>query len=147
PLWVKRRDQWQWWSAIRSTLAGKVGLVAVRAPSSLMAPYQSGAFERDAIVPNANGSIFFEGPPLQPEPVPYTRSAVQIVADDPVAIGDTTIKIRVNTGGPNLYGIRFSYEHALYETGIGDGPVGAVWELPITPSARAAIPDGAVLNT
>ncbi|MBD9372116.1 hypothetical protein IB238_05660 [Rhizobium sp. ARZ01] len=146
PMRVKNRAQWQWWSAIRSTLAGKAGLVAVRAPSTLMAPYASGEFESDAIVPDASGVIFQEGPPLQPELLPYRKSPVSIVAHASAAIGATSIKIRVITGGENLYGIRFSYQHALYETGIGDAPVGNVWDLPITPSIRAPIPSGAALE-
>lgn len=137
---AKNREQWQWWEAISESLGGTSGLVIVPVPASLLAPYASGQFEKTILVPHSDGSPFNDGSL-------YSQSPVQIVVEKAAEIGDTKIKVRVVNARPSLFGIRFSYENALYKTGFGDDPVNGVWDLPISPMIRAPIPAGELLNT
>lgn len=137
---VKNREKWQWWSAIRSTLSGRAGLVIVRAPSGLIAPFASDGFEGEILTPHSDGSSFSDGSL-------YSQSPVSLQVEADAEIGATVLRVRLLEGKPSLFGIRFSYQHALYETGFGDDPSGAVWDLQISPSLVAPIAAGEILNT
>ena len=61
-------------------------------------------------------------------------------------IGATVIKLRIINADANLVGVRFSYNHALYETGPVISVDGDIWEVPISPTVREVIPHGADLE-
>lgn len=135
----RHRDQWQTWQAIRQHLSGRSGLIAVRVRSSLSAPYVSGAFEPMSDVEHDDDMLFDDD-------TPYTQGAISVVSDGVTPIGVSTIRLRRINAADDLVGVRFSYNHALYETGPVIAKAGNVWTVPISPSIRAEIPDGADLN-
>lgn len=132
---MRHRAQWKTWHAIRQALSGRAGLIAVRVRSSLSAPYLSGAFEPVLDVLHDDDTEFDDG-------TPYAQSAISIVSEGVTAMGATTIKLRIINAEANLVGVKFSYNHALYETGPVMAIDGNVWTVPISPSVRAAIPHG-----
>lgn len=134
-----RRQQWQTWQAIRQKLGGKSGLIAVPVRSSLSAPYVSGRFEPVVETEHDDDTLFDDD-------TPYTQGAISVVTDGVTAIGATSIRLRIINADANLVGVRFSYEHALYETGPFIDVDGDVWEVPISPAVRATIPSGAQLE-
>lgn len=134
-----RRQQWQTWQAIRQYLGGRAGLIAVRVRASLAAPYSSGAFEPSIETPHSDESLFSDD-------TPYVQGAISVVTEGVTAVGATQIKLRVINAASNLVGVRFSYQHALYETGPVIAVDGDLWTLPIWPSVRATIPAGADLE-
>lgn len=134
-----RQDQWRAWQAIRQKLAGRPGLIAVRVKSSLSAPYKSGAFEPVSSVLHDDGTSFDDGSP-------YSQSAISVVTDGITVIGSTQIRLRVINAANDMSGVRFSFQHALYETGPAIDVDGNVWTLPISPAVRSTIPPGADLD-
>lgn len=62
------------------------------------------------------------------------------------SLGDTSVVLTLGSGITDLSGVRFSYNHALYETGTATLTVGADWTLPIFPALRADIADNAALE-
>lgn len=135
----RSRDQWRTWQAIRQKLGGRSGLIAVPVRSGLSAPYASGAFEAAPKVSHSDGSTFSDG-------AMYAQSAISVKTVGATAIGATTIRMRIINAEQNLVGVRFSFNHALYETGPLLGIDGDVWELPISPTVRELIPDGSDLE-
>lgn len=129
----------RWWNAIRTTLGGKPGLAVVPVYSKDTAPYASGQKEPVILTSHSDGASFSDGSL-------YSQGAISIKSVGATAIGATSIKLRVTTGFPFLSGVRFSYQHALYETGFTGDPDGGVFESPIFPSVRAPIPAGADLE-
>jgi len=133
------KDQWRTWQALRTKLGGRGGLVAVRVPSALSAPYVSGLFEPAEETPHSDASPFSDGSE-------YDQGAVSIVSDGVTPIGATQVRLRIIKAASDLVGVRFSYNHALYETGPVLDVDGDVWTVPITPSVRELIPSGAALE-
>ncbi|AWM24978.1 Phage protein [Sinorhizobium fredii CCBAU 25509] len=134
-----RREVWQTWQAIRQKLGGRSGLIAVRVRSSLSAPYVSGQFE--PVIETEHG----DDSPFDDE-TPYTQGAISVVTDGVTAVGATSIRLRIINADANLVGTRFSYNHALYETGPVTEVDGDIWTVPISPSVRELIPAGADLE-
>lgn len=135
----RKREQWQTWQALRQKLGGRSGLVAVPIRASLSAPYASGAFEEMPEVPHSDASTFSDG-------TEYSQGAISVVTEGVTAIGATTIRMRIVNASESLVGSRFSYNHALYETGPVISVDGDVWEVPISPTVRELIPAGADLE-
>jgi hypothetical protein len=135
----KTREAWQTWQAIRQKLGGKSGLIAVRVRSSLSAPYVSGEFEPVIDTEHGDDTPFGDG-------TPYVQGAISVVTDGVTAVGATSIRLRIINADANLVGVRFSYEHALYETGPVTEIDGDIWTVPISPSVRALIPAGSDLE-
>ncbi|MDX0572183.1 hypothetical protein GOD68_18310 [Sinorhizobium medicae] len=135
----KKRAQWQTWNAIAQKLGGRPGLIAVRVRSSLSAPYVSGQFEPMIDTPHSDDSLFDDG-------TPYTQGAISVVTDGVTPVGATSIRLRIINADANLVGVRFSYNHALYETGPVTSIGGDIWTVPISPSVRELIPAGADLE-
>lgn len=135
----RSREAWQTWQAIRQNLGGRSGRIAVPVRSSLSAPYPSGAFEPMAETAHSDESLFDDD-------TPYVQGAISVVSDGVTSLGATVIRMRVINAAPNLVGVRFSYNHALYETGPAIGVSSGVWEVPISPPVRAVIPHGADLE-
>ncbi|MGM4936234.1 hypothetical protein [Rhizobium sp. 768_B6_N1_8] len=135
----KQRDQWNSWQAVRQKLGGRSGLVIVRVPSSLSAPYASGHFEASGSVPYDDDSDFDDD-------TEFEQSAISVVTDGTTPIGATTIRLRIINASANLAGVRFSFNHALYETGPAISIDGDVWTVPISPTVRELIPAGSDLE-
>lgn len=135
----RHREQWQAWSAIRQKLGGRPGLIAVRVRSSLSAPYVSGAFEPVIETEHDDDSLFDDDSP-------YVQGAISVVTDGVTALGATSIRLRIINADANLVGVRFSYNHALYETGPVTEVDGDIWTVPISPSVRELIPAGSDLE-
>ncbi|TBC21585.1 hypothetical protein [Rhizobium ruizarguesonis] len=133
------RDQWRTWQALRTKLGGRSGLIAVRVPSSLSAPYASGSFEPVGDQPHSDDTY-------HDDDTPYEQNAISVVSDGTTPIGATTIRLRIINAAPNLSGVRFSYNHALYETGPVISIDGDVWTVPISPTVRDTIPAGSDLE-
>jgi hypothetical protein len=127
------------WLAIRAALSGKAGLIAVPAWSQDVAPYVSGSFEKTSLLPHSDGTGFSDG-------TMYRQGAIAVQTVGNTPIGATVIKMRIINAEANLVGVRFSYQHALYETGPAIEVDGDVWTVPVSTTVRAAIPDGADLE-
>lgn len=135
----RNHNQWRTWQAIRQKLGGRSGLIAVPVRASLSAPYESGSFEPTVELPHGDDAFFSDD-------TGYEQSAISVVTDGVVPIGSTTIRLRIIKGAPDLIGVRFSYNHAMYETGPAIDVSGDIWTVPISPTARELIPVGADLN-
>jgi hypothetical protein len=134
-----RREQWKVWQALRQKLGGKSGLVAVHVQSGLSAPYISGRYE-------AAGETLHDDDTPFDDDTPYVQNAISVVSDGVTAVGATQIKLRIINAAHDLVGVRFSYDHALYETGPAISIDGDIWTVPIWPSVRALIPHNADLE-
>lgn len=135
----RSREHWQTWQAIRQKLGGRSGLVAVPVRSALSAPYASGRYEPMQETTHSDGSAFSDGST-------YVQSAIVVKSVGTTAIGATTIRLRIINAADSLAGVRFSYNHALYETGPVINIEGDIWEVPISPSVRELIPADADLE-
>lgn len=135
----RTRDQWRTWNAIRQRLGGKSGLVALPIRSSLTAPYVSGRFEPMTESEHSDDAVFSDG-------TPYVQGAISVVTEGVTPLGATSIRLRIIKADANLVGVRFSFNHALYETGPVIGVNGDIWEVPISPAVREQIPAGADLE-
>jgi hypothetical protein len=136
---IHTREHARTWNAIRQRLGGRPGLIAVPAWSFDSSPYVSGERELGPIVSHDDDSIFGDG-------TPYQQAAISVVSDGVTPLAATTIRLRVINAERDLVGVRFSYNHALYETGPAIDVSGDIWTLPISPSVREFIPSGAELN-
>lgn len=132
-------QQWRTWQAIRQHLRGRSGLIAVPVRSSTSAPYASGNFEPVAAVPHDDDSIFDDD-------TAYAQGAISVVTEGTTPIGSTVIRLRIINAAQDLVGVRFSINHALYETGPVISVDGDVWTLPIWPAVRELIPAGSDLE-
>lgn len=92
-----------------------------------------------SFVAHSDGSTFSDGASYRNEPA-------LLQMEEQAQIGSTVVKLRGLQEGLSLSGIRFSYFHALYESGPVIEKNGDVIQLPIFPAVRAKIPAGALLN-
>ncbi|TCU34171.1 hypothetical protein [Rhizobium azibense] len=136
---VHSREQRQTWQAIRRYLGGKAGVIAVPAWSRDTAPYVSGEYEPPGETTHDDDTLFDDG-------TPYTQGAISVVTDGVTPLSATSIRLRIIQADTNLVGVRFSYAHALYETGPVISIDGDIWEVTISPSVRALIPAGSDLE-
>lgn len=126
------------WDAIRTALSGRAGLIAVPAQTVRTAPWPSSA--RDSVkVTHSDGSTFSDG-------TSYLSSTIVVTAPDGADIGDTSIRLQSINSSGDLSGVRFSYQHALYETGRILASDDTSVTVSLFPSVRAAIPAGAGLE-
>lgn len=133
------RDQWRTWQAIRTALGGRSGLIAVPVRASLSAPYASGRFEAATETTHDDGSFSDDG-------AHWIQPAIDIVSDGVTPTGSTTMRLRIVNADSNLSGVRFSYNHALYETGLILSADDDIVTVSISPTVRELIPSGAELN-
>ena len=127
------------WNAIRTGLNGRSGLLVVPVWSFDTAPYASGDYEPDVHVLHSDGTSFSDG-------TLYRQGTIAVRSAEETPIGATKIKLLSLAAEPDLVGVRFSYGHALYETGPALSISGSVWEVSIFPAVRATIPAGADLE-
>jgi hypothetical protein len=127
------------WLAIRKALGGRSGLVAIPVWSQDVAPYASGEFEPQALTPHSDSAPFSDDSE-------YVQDAIIIRSVGVTGIGQTVIRLRIVHGVTDLAGVRFSFEHALYETGPLIDVDGDIVTVPISPTIRATIPADAELE-
>ncbi len=126
------------WNAIRVALQGRSGLVVVPAYHA-GSRLQKLAKSQRCFAGYSDGSTFSDGSSYKGQPA-------LLRMDEPAQIGSTVLKLCTLKKGLNLSGIKFSYFHALYETGPLIKQSGNVVQIPVFPAVRAHIPAGAVLN-
>lgn len=127
------------WNALRTGLGGRAGLIAVPVWSFFSAPYASGKYEAEASLPHDDGSTFSDGST-------YSQGAIDIEMASYAPLGATVVSLRL-INAASAAGIRFSYQHALYETGpIIDEPGQNVFQVSVFPAIRAPIPANAQIE-
>lgn len=127
------------WNAIRTYLGGTAGLVAVPCWSFDSAPYASGSREPVVILPHDDDTYFEDD-------TGYYEGAIHIEMASTAPLGATTVTLRL-VGASTAEGIRFSYQHALYETGpLIEQVAEDEYRVPIFPAIRQAIPADAWLE-
>lgn len=132
---AKRRT----WDGISAYLGGASGRIAVPAWAMDSAPYASGQEEPLIEVPHSDGSTFSDGSE-------YQQNAISVVSVGVTAIGATVMSMRLINGAADLSGVRFSYNHALYQTAQVVSIEDDIWTVRITPSVRELIPTGVELE-
>lgn len=133
-------DQRRTWDAIDAALSGSPGLVAVPGWAFETAPFANGVYVKPVELPHGDDTFFDDG-------TGYSQGQIAIEMASFAPISATVVTIRIIAGDPNPSGIRFGYQYALYKTGRVIEQVAAdTWRVEITPSIRAPIPAGAMLE-
>jgi hypothetical protein len=136
---VRSPDMRRTWNAIRTQLGGKVGLVVVPVWSFDSAPYASGHRESSILSSFDDGSTFDDGSE-------FYQGAIDIEMANYAPLGSTIVTLR-QISASGVSGIRFSYQHALYETGpIIAQPSETTFQVSVFPAIRQAIPAAASLE-
>lgn len=127
------------WNMLRTGLAGRAGLVAVPVWSFFSAPYLTDKYESPTLLPHDDETSFDDG-------TLYYEGAMQVEMASFAPIGSTVVTLRLNNA-LTVEGIRFSYQHAFYETGaIIDQTGENTYRVPISTAIRQAIPSDAWLE-
>lgn len=127
------------WNRVRVALSGAAGSIAVPIWSYDSAPWMPGSINGKILTPHSDGSSFSDG-------ALYSQAGIAVEMAVEAEIGDTTISLRLIGGIEELAGVRFSYNHALYETGSVVSVVDDVWTVTVFPAIRADIPADAELE-
>lgn len=136
---VHSRAQHRVWNAVRTQLGGRAGLIAVPAWSFKSAPYVSGDFEPDVLTSHDDGTSFDDS-------TLYSQGTIDIEMATFAPLGATVVTLRL-IHAASASGIRFSYQHALYETGaIISQPTDTTFQVSIFPAIRQAIPAGSAVE-
>lgn len=127
------------WNAIRTQLGGKAGLIAVPVWSFDSAPYASRQRERRIYTAHDDDTTFDDGSE-------YIQGSINIEMASYAPLGATVVSLRL-INASCAAGIRFSYQHAAYETGpIISHPNETTFQVSVFPAIRQAIPAGAQLE-
>lgn len=127
------------WNAVAEHCGGMAGFLAVPVPSLDSAPWPAGTRDGQILTSHSDGSSFSDGSR-------YAQPAIGVTLVSAAAIGDTSLTLRIGFGIAELAGVRFSYQHAMYRTGLPTLIDGTDWTVPVSPAVRAAIPAGAALE-
>ncbi|MCX5513417.1 hypothetical protein C3941_23805 [Kaistia algarum] len=127
------------WNALRSTLVGRAGFLVVPVYSRDTSPWVDDDGPAQSLVPHDDGTPLDDG-------ALYASPKLQISMETLATIGATIVTLRRIEASPDLSGIRFSYNHALYETGNALTIDGDLWRVSVFPAIRATIPAGAILE-
>lgn len=133
------REQRRAWNAFRTGIGGRSGLAVIPVWSWDTAPYASGAIEPDIFLPHSDGTSFSDG-------TLHRQGSISVRCAEAVGIGATKIMLESLNSEDDLSGVRFSFNHALYETGPAVSVEGNVWEVEIFPAVRAPIATAADLE-
>lgn len=136
---LENRRKRRAWTALQTELSGRAGLIAVPVWSFDTAPYPEGVDRFHRSIPHSDGTYFSDG-------AGYQGQKISLRAPDAVPIGATSMRLQVINAEADLVGIRFSYQHAAYQTGFAGTVEGAFWTVSISPAIRAPIPAGASLE-
>lgn len=132
---AKRRQ----FGAISVHCGGMGGLLAIPFWSYDTAEWPAGTVDGRIRTTHSDGSHHSDGSG-------YSQPAILVEMAAAAEIGDTEVTLRAVWNIEELAGIRFSYNHALYETGFPTLVDGDEWTVPIFPAIRAAIPADAELE-
>lgn len=138
---LRSPDMRRTWNAIGTDLGGTAGLVAIPAWSFDSAPFVG----RDCIVPRLIDVPHDDETPFDDDAL-YEQGNILLEMAAFAPLGSTVVTLRaVHSDVPS--GIRFSYQHALYETGrIISQPTGNTYQVAIFPAIRAPIPANSILE-
>ncbi len=132
-------EQRRLWNVLAEHCGGAAGLLEVPVWSFDSAAWPAGTVNGRLLIAHSDGSGFSDGSL-------YAQSPIGVTLVGAVAIGATSITLRIGYGIEDLAGVRFSYNGALYRTGVPTEVDGADWTVPVSPAIRAAIPDAAELE-
>jgi hypothetical protein len=132
----EQRRAWNW---VRTSVNGMAGLLAVPVLSFDSAPWLAGTVGGRFLTPHDDDTSFSDGSL-------YGQPGIIVEMAAAAAIGATAVTLRAVYGLEELSGIRFSYDHAFYETGLPTAVDGDEWTVPVVPAIRAAIPQDALLE-
>ena len=139
PIIVHTRNQFRVWTAIRTYLSGRSGIIAMPANEKFTAPYVGDVETSPGLSTHSDGSTFSDGSKYRTRSIGLRMSAA-------AGLGATVVSIEAVNAGDDLTGVRFSYQYALYETGELISRSGNVWQVRVFPAIRQAIPAGADLE-
>jgi hypothetical protein len=124
---------------VRTDLNGRAGLVVVPAYAEDSSPWASGIAEDAAVTEFTDGTRFTDG-------TGFRERAIDVRMGSTAPIGATVVTLRVIRGtAPS--GVRFSYHHALYETGsILEQLDEDTFRVTVFPALREGIGKGAYLE-
>lgn len=134
-----RPAQRRTWNAIRTYLGGTTGLVAV--PVCSTGVWSAAGFKDFSAgrVPHDDGTPFDDG-------TLYSQGLVDIEMASFAPLGATVVTLRL-IHAPTASGVRFSYQHAMYDTGrILSQPSADTYQVEIFPAIRMPIPAGSKLE-
>lgn len=127
------------WNAIRTYLGGTVGLIAVPICSSKVWAAPGFMDFAPVLTTHDDGTTFDDG-------TSYYQGNIDIQMSSFAPLGSTVVTLKL-IHAPTASGIRFSYQHALYETGrVLSQPTADTYQVEIFPAIRQAIPAGASLE-
>lgn len=127
------------WNLVRTRAGGRAGLLAVPVVSFDTSPWAAGTVNGRTLTTHSDGTRFSDGGR-------YSQPTIIVEMVEAAAIGARLVTLRRIAGIDELSGVRFSYNHALYETGMPTLVDGDDWTVEIFPAIRAAIPAGAALE-
>lgn len=127
------------WNAVAEHCGGMAGKLALPVRSFDSAPWPAGTVDGLLLTSHSDGSSFSDGSLYAQPPIGVEMAAA-------AAIGDTSVTLRIVHGIEELGGVRFSYQHAMYRTGLPTLIDGDEWTVRVSPAIRAAIPSGAALE-
>ncbi|RDE07897.1 hypothetical protein [Pelagibacterium lacus] len=132
-------DQARTWNALRVAIGGASGLVAVPVCSTaLWAGLGISDFSRPEL-PHDDDTFFDDD-------TGYTQGNVLLEMASFAALGSTVVTLRL-IDLEHVSGVRFSYQHAMYETGrVLAQPTSNTYQVEIFPAIRAPIPANAILE-
>lgn len=133
-------EQAREWNILRTYLSGQAGLVVVPVCATRLLVDKPQLVDMHAqLLPHDDETPFDDD-------TEYYEGAAHIEAAAYASLGATVITLRSVSGHP-LEGIRFSHQHAMYETGRAIARPGAnEMTVPIFPAVRRAIPGGTWLE-
>lgn len=132
-------DQARTWNALRVAIGGAAGLVAVPVCSTSL--WAGLGIESFAPVETTH-----DDETLFDDDTPYVQGNVQLEMASFAALGSTVVTLRL-VDLENVSGVRFSYQHAMYETGrVLSQPTATTYQVEIFPAIRAPIPADAILE-
>lgn len=139
PVRLYTKEEWRTWQAIDTFLGGRAGYIAVPAFTGDDAPYPNGVPGSPTLGGYSETGTFSDGGLFR------TRY-VDVKLNSAAAISDTSVTLEIVNAASDLVGVKFSYQHALYETGPVTSISGNLWTVPVFPAIRAPIPAGASLE-
>lgn len=136
---VHAPSQRRQWNATRTGLSGKAGLIAVPVWATFSAPYLSDSFEAPVLTSHDDDTSFDDG-------TLYYEGAIHVEMATFAPLSAAVVTLR-KVAALTVEGIRFSYQHALYETGPLIEQVSEdTFRVPVFPAIRRAIPADAWLE-
>lgn len=135
-----RPDQKRAWNALRVGLLGTAGLVVVPICASNLLGGGPGVALGRVLVPHDDLTPF-------DDLSLYSQARIYVVAGATAPLGTTIMTFKILTPMPDIAGMRFSYNHALYEIGpILAHPGADTVQAAIFPAIRQTIPANAALE-